>query len=218
MTERAARPGPDTGPGGQARSDAVETARETPAPRQARPGITLAVILACQLMVSVDATVVNVALPNVQADLHFSVADLAWVFNAYTLVFGGLLLLGGRAGDILGKRRVFVAGVAVFTIASLLGGLAQVPSWLIAARALQGIGGAFALPSVLALIATNFPEGPSRNRALAVFATVASASLAVLDEVERTGRRGLGRPQVQVDEVGRLDGVLRVDRVAGLTE
>jgi len=127
----------------------------------------LAVILAAQLMIAVDVTIVTIALPNLQVDLHFSSTDLSWVQNAYMLAFGGLLLLGGRAGDLFGRRRVFVAGVLVFTVASLLAGLAGSASWLLAARALQGVGAAFAGPSTLALIATNFAEGPPRARARA---------------------------------------------------
>jgi EmrB/QacA subfamily drug resistance transporter len=141
--------------------------------------VTLLVVLGCQLMIGVDATIVNVALPRAQSELHFSLTGLAWVFNAYTLAFGGLLLLSGRAGDILGKRTVFLAGVSVFTLASLLGGSAQTSWWLVGARALQGIGGALATPSMLALIATNFPEGSPRNRALAIFATVTSSGFAL---------------------------------------
>src|SRR5207248_7124916 len=91
----------------------------------ARPGLALAVILTCQLMLVLDVTVMNVALPHIQTDLHFSSSGLAWVMNAYTLVFGGLLLLGGRAGDLLGRRRMFVIGVTVFTVSSLAGGLAN---------------------------------------------------------------------------------------------
>ena len=144
---------------------------------EGHPAIALAVIMACQLMVGLDSTIVNIALPQIQTGLHFSATGLAWVFNAYTLAFGGLLLLGGRAGDILGRRRMFLAGVLVFTVASLLGGFATTSWWLVAARALQGVGGALATPNVLALIATNFPEGERRNRALSVFAAVSSASL-----------------------------------------
>jgi EmrB/QacA subfamily drug resistance transporter len=116
---------------------------------------------------------------RLQESLHFSATSLSWVLNAYALAFGGLLLLGGRAGDILGRRRVFVAGVLLFTVASLLGGLATSAAWLLAARALQGVAAAFAAPSTLALIATNFKDGAERNRALGVFSTVAGLGLAV---------------------------------------
>ncbi|MFE5588374.1 MFS transporter [Kitasatospora sp. NPDC056531] len=143
------------------------------------PGIALTVIAATQLMVVLDITIVNIALPHIQQVLKFNTTNLSWVINAYTLTFGGLLLLGGRAGDILGRRRVFVVGVLVFSFASLLGGVAQSSGWLLAARALQGLGGAIASPTALALIATNFKEGPERNRAFGVFSAVAGAGGAV---------------------------------------
>jgi EmrB/QacA subfamily drug resistance transporter len=125
-------------------------------------------------MVVLDATIVNIALPHIQNALSFSTTDLSWVLSAYTLTFGGLLLLGGRAGDILGRRRVFMTGILLFTLASLLGGFAQEPWQLLAARALQGVGGAIASPTALALITTTFPEGPARNRAFGVFAAVSA--------------------------------------------
>ncbi|MFJ9634305.1 MFS transporter [Streptomyces sp. NPDC101175] len=147
--------------------------------REGHPGIALAVIAACQLMVVLDATIVNIALPHIQAALSFSTTDLTWVVSAYTLTFGGLLLLGGRAGDILGRRRVFITGILLFTFASLLGGLAQEPWQLLAARVLQGVGGAIASPTSLALITTTFPEGPERNRAFGVFAAVSAGGGAI---------------------------------------
>jgi EmrB/QacA subfamily drug resistance transporter len=143
------------------------------------PGIALGVIAASQLMVVLDATIVNIALPNIQRDLEFSSTGLAWVLNAYTLTFGGLLLLGGRMGDILGRRRVFIVGIALFTLASFLGGLATTEWWLLASRALQGVGGALASPTALALIATNFEEGAERNRAFGVFAAVSGSGAAI---------------------------------------
>ncbi|WSW80522.1 MFS transporter [Streptomyces sp. NBC_00996] len=147
--------------------------------RTAHPGIALAVIAACQLMVVLDATIVNIALPHIQTALGFSTSDLTWVVNAYALTFGGLLLLGGRAGDLLGRRRMFIVGIGLFSLASLLGGFAQEPWQLLAARALQGVGGAIASPTSLALIATTFPEGPERNRAFGVFASVSAGGGAV---------------------------------------
>ncbi|NGO42581.1 MFS transporter [Streptomyces ureilyticus] len=147
--------------------------------REGRPGIALTVIAACQLMVVLDATIVNIALPHIQDALKFSTTDLTWVVSAYTLTFGGLLLLGGRAGDILGRRRVFMTGILLFTFASLLGGFAQEPWQLLAARALQGVGGAIASPTSLALITTTFPEGPERNRAFGVFAAVSAGGGAI---------------------------------------
>ncbi|MFE9023678.1 MFS transporter [Streptomyces sp. NPDC007808] len=147
--------------------------------REGHPGIALAVIAACQLMVVLDATIVNIALPHIQDALKFSTTDLTWVVSSYTLTFGGLLLLGGRAGDILGRRRVFMTGILLFTLASLLGGLAQEPWQLLAARILQGVGGAIASPTSLALITTTFPEGPERNRAFGVFAAVSAGGGAI---------------------------------------
>jgi len=129
-------------------------------------------------MVIVDATIVNVALPSIQKSLNFSSTDLAWVINAYTVAFGGLLLLGGRAGDILGRRRVFLAGIVLFTLASLLGGLAGSSALLIVARAAQGVGAAIAAPSTLALIVTNF-EGAARTKAISVYSTVSGAGAAI---------------------------------------
>ncbi|MDQ1007714.1 EmrB/QacA subfamily drug resistance transporter [Streptomyces sp. V4I23] len=142
-------------------------------------GMALVVIASCQLMVVLDITIVNIALPHIQTSLDFSTTSLSWVLNAYTLTFGGLLLLGGRAGDILGRRRVLVSGVLLFVGASLLGGLAQNAGQLLAARALQGVGGAIASPTSLALISTTFEEGPERNRAFGVFAAVSAGGGAI---------------------------------------
>ncbi|WP_329115512.1 MFS transporter [Streptomyces sp. NBC_01465] len=139
-----------------------------------RPGVVLAVIVTAYLMVGVDSTVVNVALPDIQHDLRFSPSGLSWVLNAYTLTFGGLLLLGSRVGDIAGRRRTLTAGAALFALASLLGGLATDSGWLLAARALQGVGSALIAPSTLALITTNFAEGPKRNHALSIYTSMAS--------------------------------------------
>lgn len=140
-----------------------------------RRGVALALIAAAQLMVMLDMTIVNVALPSIQHDLHFSVTNLTWVIDAYVLVFGGLLLLGGRSGDIFGRRRMFVIGIALFSLASLGGGLATSQGWLIAARAIQGAGAAIASPTALALIAVTFPEGAARNRAMTVYAGMTAA-------------------------------------------
>jgi EmrB/QacA subfamily drug resistance transporter len=143
-----------------------------PESRHDRRGIALAIVLCAQLMIVLDLTVVNIALPSIAHGLHFSAPSLAWVLNAYSLTFGGLLLLGGRAGDILGRRRMFLAGIAVFTAASLAGGLATSAAWLLAARAIQGVGGAIASPAVLATIVSGFPEGRERTRALGIFTGV----------------------------------------------
>ena len=129
-------------------------------------------MLGAQLMIILDATVVNIALPHIQSGLHFSPTSLSWVLNGYTLTFGGLLLLGGRAGDILGRRRMFIAGITIFTLASLAGGLATSAGMLIAARAVQGAGGALASPAVLALVVSGFAEGKERTRALAIYVGV----------------------------------------------
>ena len=144
-----------------------------------RPGLALAVIATAQLMVVLDATIVNVALPRIQGALGFSGSGLEWVVNAYALTFGGLLLLGGRAGDILGRRRMFLTGIILFSAASLLGGLATSQAWLLAARALQGAGGAIVAPAALSLVTTNFPEGPPRNRAMGVYAAMSIVGGAV---------------------------------------
>ena len=130
-------------------------------------------------MLVLDATVVNVALPHIQTDLGFTAAGLSWVLNAYTLAFGGLLLLGGRLGDVFGRLRTFEVGLAIFTVASLLGGLATTPAWLIAARTLQGVGAALAAPSVLALVTTSARNDAARNRGLALFTAVSSAGASI---------------------------------------
>src|ERR1700720_888780 len=142
-------------------------------------GLALVLIATAQLMVVLDATIVNVALPHVQHALGFSGSGLEWVVNAYALTFGGLLLLGGRAGDILGRRRVFIAGIILFSVASLLGGFATTQAWLLAARALQGVGGAIIAPTALSLVTTTFPQGPPRNRAMGVYAAMSIAGGAV---------------------------------------
>ena len=143
-----------------------------------RLGLALLVIATAQLMVVLDGTIVNVALPHIQRALGFSGTGLEWVVNAYAITFGGLLLLGGRAGDILGRRRVFVSGLLLFSAASLLGGFATSQWWLLTARAVQGVGGAVIAPTALALISTNFPQGAERNRAFSVYAAMAGAGAA----------------------------------------
>ena len=143
------------------------------------PAVALAIILSCQLMLILDATVMNVALPRIATDLDFSPTGLSWVVTGYSLTFGGLLLLGGRVGDMLGRRRVFVAGVALFTLASLAGGLAGSATWLITARMVQGAGAALAGPSTIALITTTFTETRERIRALAMLSAMASAGFAI---------------------------------------
>jgi MFS family permease len=144
-----------------------------------RQGLALVVIACAQLMVVLDATIVNVSLPHIQRALGFSGSSLEWVVNAYAVTFGGLLLLGGRAGDRLGRRRVFVAGLLLFSAASLLGGFATSQWWLLAARAVQGAAGAVIAPTALALITSSFPEGKPRNRAMGVYSAMAGGGGAV---------------------------------------
>ncbi|WP_306336672.1 MFS transporter [Streptomyces sp. KL118A] len=142
-------------------------------------GLALFVIAAAQLMVVLDGTITNIALPSIQTALDVSDANLAWIVNSYALAFGGLLLLGGRAGDLFGRRRMFQLGIALFTVASLLGGLAPNTGLLIGARVLQGVGAAVAAPSALSLIATTFPEGRPRNKAMGVYAAMAGIGATV---------------------------------------
>ncbi len=142
-------------------------------------GWALVLISIAQLMIVLDATISNIALPYIQADLGFSDPGLTWVVTIYALTFGGLLLLGGRLGDLYGRRRMFALGLIIFAIASLIGGLAESQFAILAGRALQGVGGALASPAALALITTTFPAGPQRNRAMAVYAAMSGAGAAV---------------------------------------
>ena len=136
----------------------------------------LVLVIACmaQFMVVLDATVVNVALPSIQHGLDFSAANLQWVVNAYTLIFGGFLLLGGRAADLAGRKRLFVAGVVLFSAASLLNGIAQSSGMLIVGRGLQGLGGALVSPAALAIITTTFTERAERTKALGIWSAIAA--------------------------------------------
>ena len=143
------------------------------------PWVVLVLVCLAQFMVVLDATVVNVALPSIQKDLHMTEANLQWIVNAYTLVFGGFLLLGGRAGDLLGRKRLFLGGLVVFTIASLLDGLSTSQGMLIGARSLQGLGAAFISPAALAIISTTFKEGSDRAKALGIWAAIAIGGSAV---------------------------------------
>src|SRR6202007_1473228 len=157
-----------------------ETMAMTPAPSS--PAVTdrgrwIALVVLCvgMLMIILDSTVVNVALPAIQHDLGFSQANLAWVVNAYLIAFGGLLLLAGRLGDLIGRRRIFMIGLAIFVGASLLCGLAESQGVLIGARFVQGVGGAMTSAVILGMIVTMFPEPREQARAIGVFAFVASA-------------------------------------------
>ena len=162
-----------------ARTDLSNDVFDEPAPKARRrllphghTGLVLAAMMTCQLMLQLDTSIVNIALPQMRCALHFSAADLSWVINAYVLTFGGLLLLGARVGDIVGLCRTFLFGITLFTLASLVGGFATSGWMLLAARALQGVGGALTSPAVLARITTMFPEGRERARALGLFTAV----------------------------------------------
>jgi EmrB/QacA subfamily drug resistance transporter len=132
-----------------------------------------------QFMVVLDASVVNIALPSVQRGLHFSTANLQWIVNGYTLIFGGFLLLGGRAADLIGRKRLFVSGVVLFSVASLINGFAQTSGMLIAGRALQGLGGALVSPAALSIVTTTFSDGEQRTKALGVWSAIAASGAAV---------------------------------------
>src|SRR3954471_15398625 len=140
-----------------------------------RRWLALALLAAAQFVVVLDASIVNVALPSIGADLNFSQENLPWVVNAYVLTFGGFLLLGGRMADLLGRRRVFIAGLYLFAAASLAGGFAQSEAWLIAARAVQGLGAALLSPAALSIVTTIFTDGADRNKALGVWGAVAGS-------------------------------------------
>src|SRR5246500_4600488 len=135
----------------------------------------LAVIVAAQFMVVLDTAIVNVALPSIKTDLHFSQESLQWVITAYSILFGGVLLLGGRLADLLGRRRLFVIGLSLFTVSSLLDGLAWSEGSLIAFRSLQGLGAAMLSPAALSILTTTFQEGRDRNRALGIWGAVAGS-------------------------------------------
>ncbi len=154
-------------------------AQRATAPRPLNLNLALAIIAIAQLMVVLDTAIVNIALPSIQRALHFTPTGLEWVVNGYALAFGGLLLLGGRAGDLFGRRRVFVIGVLLFTLGSLAGGFATSATWLVVARVAQGVGGAIVAPTALSLVADTFPEGSSRNRAFGVYSAVSGAGGAV---------------------------------------
>jgi EmrB/QacA subfamily drug resistance transporter len=137
--------------------------------------LALALLALTQFVIVIDAAIVNVALPSIGHALDFSESNLSWVVNAYTLTFGGFLMLGGRLADLMGRRRLFIVGLVLFSLASLLGGLAQSSGWLVAARAAQGLGAALVSPAALSILTTTFSEGAERNRALGVWGAVAGA-------------------------------------------
>ena len=163
----------------QARPTPEEVTPDGTSDGKTRLGWALVLISIAQLMVVLDSTIANIALPYIKADLGFSDSGLTWVVTGYALAFGGLLLLGGRLGDLYGRRKVFMAGLVIFAVASLLGGIAGSEPLLLAARGLQGLGAALASPAALALITTTFPAGPARNRAFAVYAAMSGAGAAV---------------------------------------
>jgi EmrB/QacA subfamily drug resistance transporter len=150
-----------------------QAARPTVHGHLVNPWLVLVLVCMAQFMVILDATIVNVALPSIQQDLEMSDADLQWIVNAYTLVFGGFLLLGGRAGDLVGRKRIFLVGVVIFTVASLLNGRSTTSEMLIICRGLQGLGGALIAPAALSIITTTFEEGPQRAKAMSVWAAIA---------------------------------------------
>jgi EmrB/QacA subfamily drug resistance transporter len=159
----------------------VEVAVSERSPARPAANSWLVLVIAClaQFMVVLDATVVNVALPSIQHGLHFSATSLQWVVNAYTLIFGGFLLLGGRAADLLGRKRLFIAGVVLFSFASLLNGLAQSSLMLIAGRGLQGLGGALVAPAALSIVTTTFTDQAQRTKALGVWSAISAGGGAV---------------------------------------
>jgi EmrB/QacA subfamily drug resistance transporter len=138
-------------------------------------GLALALLATTQFILILDIAIMTVALPSIGTDLDFATADLSWVINAYALLFGGFLLLGGRMSDLVGRRRMFIAGIAIFTVASLAGALAESALWLVIARGAQGLGAALVSPAALSLVMTLFPEGAERNKALGVWGAVAGS-------------------------------------------
>jgi EmrB/QacA subfamily drug resistance transporter len=157
----------------------VNTAVSSPPRRSLKPGIILALVCGAQFMVVLDVAIVNVALPSIQADLGLAPTDLQWVVITYGLMLGGLLLLGGRAADLLGRRRVLLCGLGLFTVASLTAGLADSFGLLVGSRAMQGIGAALVAPSALAILVGTFAEGPARTKALGIFGAVGGSAASV---------------------------------------
>src|SRR5271169_2362747 len=160
----------ECGGGGATVTQTPRAGTAVSSPKQ--PGLLLALVCVTQFMVILDVSIVNVALPSIQSGLHFGTTGLQWVVNAYTITFGGFLLLGGRAADLLGRRRVFLAGTALFSVSSLLCAFAGSRGLMIGARAFQGLGGAVLSPASLSIITTSFKEGPERNRALGVWGAI----------------------------------------------
>ncbi|MDN5743959.1 MAG: MFS transporter [Nocardioidaceae bacterium] len=159
--------------------DEVAADLEPTSPRTRHAGWALVLICMAQLMVVLDSSIANIALPFIRDDLKIDPANLSWIVTGYALAFGGLLLLGGRLGDLFGRRRIFMTGVLIFAVASALGGVAQNEAMLLSSRGLQGLGAAMASPTALALITTTFPAGPQRNRAFSVFAAMSGIGAAI---------------------------------------
>lgn len=149
----------------------------TSAPKSRHLGLTLALLAFAQLIISIDYNIVYVALPQIGDGLGFSAQTLQWVISAYAVAFGGFLLLGGRASDLIGRRRMFVLGLGLYAVSSLVGGLATGPEVLIAARAVQGLGGAVLFPATLSLVNTTFAEGRERNRALSIWGAAGGSGM-----------------------------------------
>src|ERR1700680_4175821 len=156
-------------------SSFLATRRATSLNTPRAKNLALLLLAMTQFVIVIDASIVNVALPSIGQALNFSRTDLSWAVNAYTLTFGGFLLLGGRLADLLGRRRMFTLGLVLFSIASFAGGVAQSERWLIAARAVQGLGAAVISPAALSILTTTFTEGAERNRALGIWGAVAGA-------------------------------------------
>jgi MFS family permease len=147
--------------------------------RPLHPGAVLALVCGAQFMLILDLAIVNVAIPSMQADLGLSQADLQWVVITYGLALGGFVLLGGRAGDLFGRRRMLVGGLGLFSVASLSAGLAESLGQLVLSRGAQGVGAAMALPAALSILTSTFPEGAARNKALGIFAAVSGSAASV---------------------------------------
>src|SRR5260370_460205 len=163
------------GAGGQLPMTSMSPPQTSPLYTPRGKNLALLLLAMTQFVVVIDASIVNVALPSIGRALDFSRTDLSWVVNAYTLTFGGFLLLGGRMADLLGRRRMFILGLVLFSLASFAGGIAQSGGWLLAARAAQGLGAAIVSPAALSIITVTFREGAERNRALGIWGAVVGA-------------------------------------------
>src|SRR4051794_5762870 len=186
--------------------------------RSEQRGVVLAVILVGYLLILIDVSILMAALPTIHHELGFSPTSLSWAQNAYTLTFGGLLLLGARVGDLAGRRRMFGVGITVFATASLAVGLAQSASWMIAARAVQGLGAAILAPSTLALLSASFPEGTQRTRAMAAYGALAGIGTAFGLSRRRADQRAVVALGILPQRARRPGGDPRRPRVLAETE